>query len=527
MTAKKTRSLDAVEITLYSQMLSAVCEEMSVVLQRSAYSPNIKERRDFSTALFDADGGLAAQGTNIPVHLGSMPASVRAALDRFAFAPGDVVILNDPYSGGTHLPDITVVAPFYLEGKKEKPIAYLANRAHHADVGGMTGGSLPLSRELVQEGLIIPPVKLVRAGETDEAVLDLICANSRTPDERRGDIAAQLASLHRGAERLAAIMESSSADWPAVFAALSDYSHAAVKQLVRGFPADPVSAEDAIELPEGGRAAIRAEISRRRGSLVFDFTETDPQHPGPLNAVRAITESAVLYCIRCLLPPEIPSNAGLMRAICVSTMPGTIVDARPPAAVAGGNVETSQRIVDVVYQAIAKVFPSRIPAPSAGTMTNVTVSGIDPRTGAPFAYYETIGGGHGASPFGDGASARHSHMTNSLNTPVEALEAAYPLLVRRYAVRRGSGGAGKFRGGDGIIREIEFLCDAELSILSQRRESGPPGALGGGSGKPSAIYLIPAGGAPKRALPGCVSVRVRACDRLVIETPGGGGMETA
>jgi len=510
-----------VELTLYSQLLEATCAEMGRVLQQSAYSPNIKERRDLSCAIFDADGRMLAQGRDIPVHLGSMPASVEAALSAQRLGPGDVVLINDPYHGGTHLPDLTVVAPFFWPGGSA-PTAFLANRAHHADVGGTAAGSMPLSTELLQEGLVIPPVKVVRRGRVHTDVVDMLCANSRTPRERRGDLLAQLASLRRGLQR----MEEFDRELRATKLALSDVFSAlylsgqrAACELILSLPDGKTTGSARLELPEG-EAWVRVELAKQANKLQLDFSATDVQRAGPFNAVRPITQSAVLYVLRCLLPEDVPTGSALLDAVSITTKPGTLVDALPPAAVAAGNVETSQRIVEALFDALRKLLPERISAASQGTMNNVLIGAAD-ASGTPFTYYETMGGGHGAAPRGPGLSARHCHMTNSLNTPVEALEHAYPLRVLRYAVRRESGGGGGQRGGDGIVREVEFLRDCELTLLRQSCATGPAGTQGGQAGA-SGIATLRRGGR-KTILPSSYNVRVSAGDVLTVETPGGGG----
>jgi N-methylhydantoinase B len=524
--------LSAIELTLFADQLQSVCEEMGQVLQLSAFSPNIRERRDFSCALFTADGRLVAQGRNIPVHLGSMSAAVQSVLADVAargeeFAAGDVLLVNDPYRGGTHLPDITAVAPYFAKpGSGAAPLALLAARAHHADVGGMSSGSLPLSSELFQEGLVIPPVWLRRGAILQQDILQLVCANSRTPLERVGDLSAQLAALVRGEQRLIELARNADVPGPVsarVFAELMERSARAVADFVTSLPKARVEASDELELPDGSRALISLALTVNQSGISFDFSHSSRQVLGPLNAVRAIVQSAVFYVLRCLLPPEVPSNEGLLDRIEIITAPGTIVDALPPAAVAGGNVETSQRLVDVVLQAWSKLLPGRIPALSQGTMNNLTIGGLDERwTGRrPFVYYETIGGGHGGHPEGHGASGRHTHMTNSLNTPVEAIEHAFPLRIWRYGLRRGSGGKGRQPGGEGIVRELELLADSDVTMLSQRRRRGPRGAAGGKAGASGCNTLLLR---KKTAqLGGCFSRLLAAGTRLRIETPGGGG----
>lgn len=508
---------------------------MGGVLQRGAFSPNIKERRDFSTAIFDARGRLAAQGRNIPVHLGSMFSAVEAALAECGrLEPGDVVLLNDPYRGGTHLPDLTVIAPYYRRQPSGLPerasLCYFAARAHHSDIGGISGGSLGLASEVYQEGLVIPPVRLVRAGEVQHDLLAMLLANSRTPHERRGDLAAQLAALRRGAERMDALAaDTSSADWQGVFEGLQAYSARAVEELLGQVGGGSAQAACTLEIPNvpAAEARIAVRLAVEDATLVADFRGSSPQHRGPFNAVRAVTTAAVFYTLRCLLPPETPTNHGLLDRVRILTEPGSIVDARPPAAVNAANVETSQRLVELLLRAWARLLPGRIPASSQGTMNNLLISGTDPRPGRrqgrAFTYYETIAGGHGGHPEGPGLSGRHSHMTNTLNTPVEALERAYPLRVDRYAIRKGSGGAGRHGGGYGVVREIRLLTGAEVTVVSQHRADGPPGLRGGAAGLPGRNSLRQGGRRRATPLAATATVPCGAGAVVCVETPGGGG----
>jgi len=513
---------DPVALEIANHRLAGIAEEMGVVLGRTALSPNVKERRDYSCAIFDAHGGLAAQAAHIPVHLGSTPLSVRAAIAAVPMGPGDVAILNDPFAGGTHLPDVTMVAPVFAPGTR-RPFAYVANRAHHADVGGMTPGSMPLATEIFQEGLRVPPVRLVVAGRLARDVLALFLANSRVPEEREGDLLAQWAALRVGAERLGEM--AAEAGGPAALArqmtALQAYSAALMRATLAAIPPGSYRAADVLDDDGFSRARVRIAVSLTvgRGRAVVDFAGSAPQTRGPVNANLAVTRSAVLYVFTALAPDPIPPNEGLARPLVVRAPAGSVVNARFPAAVAGGNVETSQRIVDVVLRALARALPARIPAASAGSMSNVALGGI--ADGRAFTYYETVAGGAGGGPSGPGASAVHTHMTNTLNTPIEALEAYYPLRVCRYAVRRGSGGVGRHRGGCGIVREIEFLAPAEVTLLGERRRVAPYGLRGGGAGAPGRDTLIQAG-RPRR-LPAKGTVAVAAGDRLRVETPGGGG----
>lgn len=506
--------MNAIELEIFRNVYASIAEEMGATLMRSAFSPNIKERRDFSCAIFDATGGMVEQAAHIPVHLGSTPMSVRAALDFVGeFRPDEHVILNDPFAGGTHLPDITLVSPVHDDDGVLRFI--VANRAHHADVGGITPGSLPLSRSIDDEGVRIPPTRW------SADVEELICAHSRTPDERRGDLRAQFAANRRGAQRLHEWLGRS--DFLAAATELQDYSERFMRRILAEIPDGSWSFADVMDGDGHGAVdiPIRCRLTIEGDSARVDFDQTAAQVEGPINVPRAVTVSAVLYAFRCLAPPELPSNAGYMRCVDVQTDEGTLVDAQAPAAVAAGNVETSQRIVDVVFGALAQAVPERIGAASCGSMNNVLIGGVDPRTGAPYAYYETIAGGAGATASGPGASAVHTHMTNTLNTPVEALEHAYPFSVARYAVRRGSGGAGRHHGGDGVIREYAFDVAATVTIMTERRRHQPWGAQGGQPGRAGRNTLIRDG--VERILAEKLTLDVGPGDRLCIETPGGGG----
>ncbi len=613
---------DPVELEIFKNIFHSIAEEMGAALRRTAFSPNIKERRDYSCAVFNAAGDVIAMGDHMPVHLGSMPMSVRAAIERLQLGPGDVAMLNDPFCGGTHLPDITLVAPFYFPGREgnqdaaqtrrnkdaalsrgfrraktaragasraaqvlrlaaksgpraqhdnRDPDFFVAARAHHADIGGTFAGSMGLCREIYQEGLRIPPVKLVRGGRMDADVLALVLHNVRTPREREGDLGAQIAACHTGAVRLAEICARYGlARVRSAAAELLDYSEQMMRAFLAQVPPGVYRAEDVLDndgvsdkpvkiaasirlgstlnkeaaktrrsrsgelaqkrrnsaLGAGrpGQDDIRTEGARSQDdiSVEVDFTGTDPQVEGSINAVEAITWSACFYVFRCLLAEDVPATAGLMRPVRVIAPPGTVINAHAPAAVAGGNVETSQRIVDVLLRALAQALPERIPAAASGTMNNLTIGGIDPRRGEPFAYYETIAGGMGARPNKPGVSGVHTHMTNSLNTPAEALEYAYPFRVRRYSFRPGSGGGGEFRGGDGIVREIEVLTDAEVTLLSDRRRTSPYGLGGGQPGATGKGEILRNDGS-REPFPGKASARLKPGERVRIETPGGGG----
>lgn len=523
MTRKRTKrpGSDPITLEIYRALYTSVAEEMGIALRRTAFSPNIKERRDYSCAVFDGAGKVIAQGDHMPVHLGSMPMAVAAALDQIKFEAGDVVALNDPFAGGTHLPDVTLVAPV---GMGSKILFYVANRAHHADIGGATPGSMGLATDVYGEGLRIPPVRLVRRGAVNTDVMDLLLANVRAPAERQADFAAQIGSLTTGSRRLLEIVERRGSREALVYAAhLIAYSARMMRSAIREMPDGVYRGEDFLD-DDGlkhGPVAIRVSIEIKGDRAVVDFSGTDAQVPGAINAVMAITVSAVAYVFRCLLEGDVPASAGLMEPIQVFAPPGTVVNATHPASVAGGNVETSQRIVDTLMRALSVAIPGRIPAASQGSMNNLTIGGLDPRTGREFAYYETVAGGMGARPASVGLSAVHTHMTNSLNTPAEALEYAYPLRVREYSIRRDSGGTGQHRGGDGVVREIECLVPARMSLLADRRSIAPYGLNGGEAGKNGRDRVIRNG----RRLPICSkgSFELEAGDRVRIETPGGGG----
>jgi N-methylhydantoinase B/oxoprolinase/acetone carboxylase alpha subunit len=516
-------SWDPVTLEVFRNLFYSAAEEMGVTLCRTSFSPNIKERRDYSCAVFDGDGNMVAQGEHMPVHLGSMPLSVEAAIEHVPMERGDVVIVNDPFCGGTHLPDITLVQPVHV-GDDERPTFYVANRAHHSDVGGITPGSMPLSNSIYQEGIRIPPIRLVHRGEMLKDVMELILANVRTPVEREGDLTAQVASNRTGERRLIAMTDRYGVDMVAAYMGhLQDYAERMTREAIAAIPDGEYRFEDCMDDDGQGNGPlpIVATISIRGDGARVDFTGTCDQVPGSVNAIYAITLSAVMYCFRVIVPFAIPSNRGTIRPLEVIAPEGTLVNARLPAAVAGGNVETSQRIVDVVLGALAKAMPGKIPAASYGTMSNLTFGGTDPETGEDFAYYETIAGGMGARPNADGLDATHCHMTNSLNTPIEAFEHAYPYRVRRYAIRRGSGGRGRFRGGDAIVRELEALCPSQVTILSDRRAHAPYGLEGGEPGTPGRNTLVVHG--VERDLGGKASMWVDAGSVVRVETPGGGG----
>ncbi|MFN8527194.1 MAG: hydantoinase B/oxoprolinase family protein [Anaerolineae bacterium] len=514
--------VDPISLAVFRSLFEGVAENMGVTLQRSAFSPNIRERLDFSCAVFDSQARMVAQAAHIPVHLGSMPASVEAAARAFPqWEPGDVVILNDPYYGGTHLPDVTMVSPVFVDAQRDQPCFFVASRAHHADVGGMSPGSLPLSTELYQEGLILPPIKLISAGKLNDGVLLLITANSRAPQERLGDLEAQLAAQRVGDYRLRAIIEAHGLEVVEHHAsALMAYARRMTESTIRDIPEGVYRFEDALESTDGKHLPIRVTLTVSGSHMTVDFTGTAPQMNGNLNAVEPIARSATWYAVRLLAREEVPVNHGCFEPIRVITEPGSLLNPRFPAAVAVGNTETSQRVVDVVLGALAQSIPDRIPAASQGTMNNLTIGGQRP-DGSAFVYYETIAGGHGASPEHDGIAGRHSHMTNTRNTPIEALETSFPFRVTTYALRTASGGRGAHKGGDGIVRTYEFLTPASVTINSERRAVPPYGLAGGEPGACGINRLLQ--GDRETVLPARWTGHVQPGDRLVIETPGGGG----
>jgi len=537
------KKFDPTTLEIYRALYTSVAEEMGVTLRRTSFSPNIKERRDYSCAVFDSSGRVIAQGDHMPVHLGSMPMAVAAALRDVEIGPGDVVAVNDPFAGGTHLPDVTLVMGVFAKqesgarsresGKKKnrpptpvsRALFYVANRAHHADIGGATPGSMGLATDVYGEGVRIPPIKIVRGGEVCADVMKLILTNVRSSDERRADFEAQIGSLKTGEMRLLEIVERRGEKEARDYAAnLISYSSRMMRRAIASIPDGTYEAEDALD--DDGisdqEIPIRVSIAIKRDRAVVDFAGSAPQVQGAVNAVEAITVSAVSYCFRCLVGADVPASAGLIEPIEVIAPKGTVVNASHPASVAGGNVETSQRIVDTVFRALSQAIPDRIPAASQGTMNNLTIGGIDPRTGSEFSYYETVAGGMGARAEFDGMSATHSHMTNSLNTPAEALEYAYPLRVREYRIRKGSGGKGKQKGGDGAIREIETLAHARMAMLSDRRKRAPYGLHGGKDGERGRAWLIRRNGA-KEQLTSKGSWQMEPGERVRIETPSGGG----
>ncbi len=488
-----------VELELARNRLEGIADEIGGVLVSTAYSPNIKERRDCSAALFDDEARCFAQAAHIPVHLGAMPASVEAAA-RLEPESGDVVMLNDPFAGGTHLPDVTLVSPVFVGGEQ---VGYVATRAHHADVGGTAPGSMPAdSRSVHDEGLRVPPVRLVEGGETNEDVLDVFLANVRGSDERRADLRAQLSANERGVERLSEYVDQ---DGTRAFGALIDYAERRTRDEIDALPDGTYDATESMD----GDLRVSVEVEIDGDSMTVDFEGTSEQDDGNLNAPRAVAESAVAFVVRCVTSDDVPPNAGSLAPVDVRIPSNSLLDPEPPAAVAGGNVETSQRVVDAVVEAVRGA--TDVPAQGQGTMNSVTVGNDS------FSYYETVGGGAGASADRDGTDGVHVGMTNTLNTPVEALEREYPLRVDEYALRDGSGGRGAHEGGDGIVRAFVVLEDASVSFLTDRREKSPKGAEGGDDGA-TGVNLVDGEKVGARAV-----VEVDAGTRVEVRTPGGGG----
>ena len=502
--------LDPIGLQVWNATLCAVADEMQAALVRAAFSVTIKERRDCSTAIFDAHGQMVAQSDSIPVHLGAMPEAVAAVMARGAL-PGEAWIINDPFRGGTHLPDITIVSPIAVDGAT---VAHAVTRAHHADVGGMAPGSMPAgARELVQEGLIIPPMRLASPSGVDQGLVDLILANSRTPDERRGDLAAQL-SAHRLAQTRMDDLAQRRGGVHAIAAAMDDILAYAQRRTRAAISALPDGRWTGLECLEGDGVTdddivIRVAVTISGDAMTVDFTGSDPTGPGNLNCPIAVTRSAVYFAVRVAIEPDIPASAGAFAPVTIIAPEGSVVNARPPSAVAAGNVEGSSRITDAVMGALSGA--TDVPAQGQGTMNNLTL-GFPGRV-----YFETLGGGQGASPRGDGPDAVHVTMSNTLNTPVEALEVAMPVRVERYSVRRGSGGTGLHRGGDGVVRRIRLLEDADVSLIAERRRSAPRGLGGGSDGTPGSTRIDDA------PVSGKWRGRISAGSVIEQRTPGGGG----
>ena len=505
--------MNSIELSLFQHRLKAICDEMGAVLRGSAFSPNIKDRLDFSCAVFDADGALCAQAAHIPVHLGSMAYAMAGIVARVDWRPGDMIILNDPYLGGTHLPDVTLIAPVFAAGE---PAAFVANRAHHADIGAATPGSMPIARSLDEEGLVIPPTVICRDGRLLRETLDGLLAGLNNPACGHADLSAQISANERGRRQLGRHIEQlGPARFRAALDEVNDYAERLARAGLSRLPQGIFGGEDWMDDDGLGREDIAIRLTLHIGDQVHvDFDGTDPQVEGNINCPLPVTAAAVYYCFYCLMPAETPACAGSFRPLSLSVPPGCLLNARAPAAVAAGNVETSSRIVDAVLKALSVAIPGDIPAASHGSMNNIAMG----ETG--WDYYETLGGGMGGGPAHPGLSAVQTHMTNTRNTPIEVVEMHYPLRIRRYAVRRGSGGGGRHPGGEGLQREYEFTRPASVTLLTERRRRAPWGLAGGASGKPGRNLL---NGAP---LPGKCRIDARAGDRLLIETAGGGGWET-
>ncbi|MGI9533919.1 MAG: hydantoinase B/oxoprolinase family protein [Thermodesulfobacteriota bacterium] len=513
-------SIEAFELEIFNNILSTIADEMGSVLIRSAFSPNIKERRDLSCALFNKSGDMIAQAAHIPVHLGSMSFSVEAILKE-DIIEGDIFILNDPFKGGTHLPDITCIQPVFYKDKLE---FFVVSRAHHADIGGDTPGSMPLSRTIHEEGIIIPPSRLYRDGILNEELKEKILNETRDPQEREGDFKAQISCLEIGRKRLLEAIDKYGIDKiNEASPELLFYSENIIKSVISGIPDGTYSFRDRLDDDGQGNKDIqlKVRVNIKGESATVDFHGSSGKVDGCLNAPYSVTVSAVLYVFQCLAPDEIPLNSGPLRILEIKVDDDSILNAKYPSAVVGGNVETSQRVVDIVFGALSLAVPDKVQAASSGTMSNITFGGINPANNNEFAYYETIAGGMGARKGMNGVSAVQTHMTNTLNTPVESLEMDMPVMIKSYSIRQGSGGAGKYRGGNGIIREFKFLTDAEVSLITERRVSSPFGINGGANGKPGKNILIV--NDKESVLPPKKTFNVKRGDIVRLETPGGGG----
>lgn len=535
----ESHAFDPLKVEVFHHLFAAAAEEMGVSLQRSAFSVNIKERLDFSCAIFTADGTMAAQAAHLPVHLGATPMSVAAAIARHRLGPGDVVFLNDPFDGGTHLPDITSVEGVFDPAGGDEPLFYCVSRAHHADVGGAFPGSMAPARDVHGEGLRLPPIRMVRGGELDQDLLEVFLANVRVPEERRADLFAQLAASRAGVRRMEAMMaEHGTAELMARAQDLVAWTASLVRDRSASLKAGTWRFEDVLEGGPDGRGdflPLRVAIVSGAEGLSFDFRESAPQalDGAPVNTTRAVTVSAVFYALRLLLPEGTPTNAGVLHGVEILTTPGSIVDAAYPAPVAAGNVETSQRLVDVILGALAQCLPGEIPAASAGTMNNLSFGGTT-AAGRAFTHYETHGGGAGAGPQRPGAHGVQTHMTNTRNTPIEALETEMPVRIISQTLRRGSGGDGARRGGDGILRRVRFLADVRLAWMGERQRRAPYGVQGGARGSLGAAFVqypeVPGTTAQGPGeIPGPAALDPKAAldlpagSEFELRSPGGGG----
>ncbi|MEX2523584.1 MAG: hydantoinase B/oxoprolinase family protein [Gammaproteobacteria bacterium] len=504
--------MNSIELSLFQNRIQAVCDEMGAVLRGSAFSPNIKDRLDFSCAVFDAAGALCAQAAHIPVHLGSMAYAMADIVERFDWRDGDMIILNDPYLGGTHLPDITLVAPVFAD--TDKPLAFVANRAHHADIGAATPGSMPVATHLSEEGLIIPPTLIMRRHKPVTGTLESILAELNNRTAGYADLSAQMSANHSGRRRMATLIRTMGRhDFITALEEVNDYAERLARTGIGHLPAGRYSFTDVMDDDGTGKEdiAIKATLIIDDNGILIDFDGTAPQVSGNINCPLSVTAAAVYYCFYCLMPPETPACAGSFRPLTLKAPAGSVLNAASPAAVAAGNVETSSRIVDVILGALSRAVPDRVPAASQGSMNNIAMGG------SGWDYYETIGGGSGAGPRCNGLDGIQTHMTNTLNTPIEVVEMHYPLRITRYALRQGSGGAGRHSGGEGLCREYEFTSAASVTLLTERRRHSPWGLAGGNNGLSGRNSI---NGTP---LPGKTQRNVGIGDRLLIETPGGGG----
>ncbi len=507
--------MNPIELNIFSSRLEAVCDEMGEVLRNAAFSPNIRDRLDFSCAVFDAEGRLCAQAAHIPVHLGSMAYAMADIVAPIEWHPGDMVVLNDPFLGGTHLPDVTLIAPLFFE---QRLTAFVVNRAHHADIGASSPGSMPISHTLDQEGRVIPPGKLIRRGALDREFLADLVGSNRNPQESQGDFSAQISANRSGLARLDELLQEwGRSGFVRGIYALNEYGERLARETLRQVPQGSYRFEDVMDDDGQGQQdiPIRVELQVGESGVVVDFTGTAPQVAGNINCPLAVAAAAVYYVFRCLMPPQTPACAGTFRPIEINAPQGCLLQAQRPAAVAAGNVETSTRVVDVVLGALAQALPDKIPAASHGSMNNLAMGSDAP--GARWDYYETIGGGMGAGMRGAGLHGVQTHMTNTLNTPIEVIESRFPVRVTEYALRRGSGGLGRHFGGDGLVREFQFLQPAQVTLLTERRTHCAWGLNGGDPGQVGSNTL------DGRPLAGKQSLRVSPGQRLRIETPGGGG----
>ncbi len=507
--------MNPIELNIFSSRLEAVCDEMGEVLRNAAFSPNIRDRLDFSCAVFDAEGRLCAQAAHIPVHLGSMAYAMADIVAPIEWHPGDMVVLNDPFLGGTHLPDVTLIAPLFFE---QRLTAFVVNRAHHADIGAASPGSMPISHTLDQEGRVIPPGKLLRRGTLDREFLADLVGGNRNPQESEGDFSAQISANRSGLARLQELLQEwGRPEFLQGLDALNEYAERLAREALRQLPQGSYRFEDVMDDDGQGHRdiPIRVELRVGESGVVVDFTGTAPQVAGNINCPLAVAAAAVYYVFRCLMPPQTPACAGTFRPIEINVPRGCLLQAQRPAAVAAGNVETSTRVVDAVLGALARALPDKVPAASHGSMNNLAMGSDEP--GSRWDYYETIGGGMGAGRQGGGLHGVQTHMTNTLNTPIEVIESRFPIRVLRYALRRGTGGRGRRCGGDGLVREFEFLEAAQVTLLTERRTHRPWGVEGGADGEPGSNSLN------GKTVPGKATLFVAVGDRLKVETPGGGG----